>query len=95
MSSVRDIEPVTALKARTSALIRHVCETGSPVIITQNGRATAVLQDVESYQRQRDTLLLLKAVVQGDLDYRAGRVFTHEAARARLRSKLAEFKDGE
>jgi prevent-host-death family protein len=59
------IEPVTVLKTRSAELIRRARETRQPVIITQNGKATAVLQDVESYQRQREALLLLKYIALG------------------------------
>jgi prevent-host-death family protein len=95
MNTAKDIEPVTALKARTSELVRRVSETGNPIIITVNGRPGAVLQDVESYQRQRTSLLLLKAVVRGDQDWRTGRSLCHEEARARLRRKLAEISESE
>jgi prevent-host-death family protein len=95
MDTARDIEPVTALKARTSELVRRVSETGHPIVITVNGRPGAVLENVESWQRHRTALLLLKAVVRGDQDFRSGRSPTHKAARVRLRRKLAEIGEGE
>ena len=88
MDYLKNIEPVTTLKTRSSELIKRARKSGQPVIITQNGKPTAVLQDVESYQRQRDTLLLLQALVQGDVDYREGRSVPHEQAKARLADKL-------
>ncbi|MCU0727483.1 MAG: type II toxin-antitoxin system Phd/YefM family antitoxin [Planctomycetes bacterium] len=94
MDTARDIEPVTALKERTSELVRRVAKTGNPIVITVKGRPGAVLQDVASWQRQRTTLLLLKAVVQGDADFRAGRSLSHEAAIERLRGRLEEIGEG-
>ena len=69
-------------------LVKRARETGQPVVITQNGKATAVLQDVESFERQRHAMLLLKALVQGDIDYREGRSLTHGSARARVAKRL-------
>ena len=92
MNYADDIEPVTTLKTRSAELIRRARQTGQPVVITQNGKATAVLQDVESFQRQRETLLLLKALVQGDGDYQAGRNSTDKQARARLKKHLSKLR---
>ena len=91
MNYVDDIEPVTVLKTRSAELIKRARETRQPVVITQNGKPTAVLQDVESFQRQRQTLLLLKALVQGDRDYQSGRSLTHKQAQIRLKKTLSRL----
>ena len=82
------IEPVTVLKTRSAELIRRARETRQPVIITQNGKATAVLQDVESYQRQRQALMLLKYVALGERDLRDGAVLSDADADTHFRDKL-------
>ena len=43
MNVAKDIEPVTALKARSAELIRRARTGKQPIIITQNGKATAAL----------------------------------------------------
>ncbi len=88
------IEPVTALKTRTSELIRRVRETRQPVVITQNGKATAILQDVASFQRQRETLMLLKLAVQGDRDYQKASVLSDSEADAHFRARLERSQAG-
>ncbi|MFO8073308.1 MAG: type II toxin-antitoxin system Phd/YefM family antitoxin [Polyangia bacterium] len=88
MDSREKIRPVTDFKTRSAELIKNARESGRPVVITQHGRATAVLQDFESFERQRETLLLLKALVQGDLDYREGRSLPHPRAKQRLAALL-------
>lgn len=88
------IEPVTVLKTRSAELIRRARETRRPVVITQNGRATAVLQDVESFREQREALLLLKLLVQGTEELRAGRAVPHAEAKKRLDRKLRELRRG-
>ncbi len=89
------IEPVTVLKTRSAELIRRARETRQPVIITQNGKATAVLQDVESYQRQRQALVLLKYVALGERDLRDGAVLSDENADAHFRDKLKALAEDE
>ncbi len=95
MNYVDAIEPVTVLKTRSADLIRRAQQSGQPIIITQNGKATAVLQDVESYQRQREALLLLKYLARGEQDYREGRVMPDEEADERFRARLAAMKTGD
>lgn len=92
MSYADVIEPATALKTRLSELLRRARETGQPVILTQKGKATAVLQDLATYERQRRSLLFLKLVAQGERDFREGAVLSHEEADAHFRAKLAELK---
>ena len=86
------IEPVTGLKTKSAELIRKARESGQPVIITQNGKATAVLQGIEDFQRQREALLLLRHLARGDQQVRAGRAVSHARARRHFEDKLGEMK---
>ncbi len=86
------VEPVSILKSRSAELIRRARETGQPLIITQNGKATAVLQDIDSFQRQRDTLLLLMALAHGERDVAAGRTSSDAAVDQRMRRHLARLR---
>jgi prevent-host-death family protein len=93
MDLTEDIEPVTALKRGAADLINRAAERHSPIIITQNGRPTAVLQDVASYERQRRALHLLKLLAQGDRDHDTGRVHDTAAVDAAVRDRLAAHRD--
>jgi prevent-host-death family protein len=93
MDLTEDIEPVTALKRGASDLINRAAERHSPIVITQNGRPTAVLQDVASYERQRRALHLLKLLAQGDRDHDTGRVHDTAAVDAAVRDRLAARGD--
>ena len=87
------IEPVTVLKTKSAELIKRARETGQPIVITQNGKATAVLQDVESFQRQRDALLLLKLLSDRDAEVRAGHTVSHDEAIRQLDDLMAEISN--
>lgn len=74
MNISRDIKPVKYLKVNAADLLKQINETRRPVIITQNGEPTAVLQDVESYENMRKAIDMLKLISQGEQDVRNGRV---------------------
>jgi plasmid stabilization system protein ParE len=43
------------------------------MVITQNGEAAAVIQDIASYEATQETLALLKLLAMGNADIEAGR----------------------
>ena len=88
------IEPVTTLKTKSAELIRRAKESGQPIIITQNGRATAVLVDVESFERQREALLLLRYLAVGEDEIGKGKGVPHEEALHHFERKLKELRGG-
>ena len=59
------------------------------MLITQNGEAKAVLQDVASYEQAQETLALLKVLALGNQDLAAGRVKPVAQVLTRLRAKRA------
>ena len=90
MDLSNDVEPVTALKRSAADLIARATDRHSPIVITQNGKPTAVLQDVRSYQRQQRALHLLKLIAQGEQDHRTGRMHDQVSVDDLVNSRLAE-----
>ena len=88
MNLIEDIQPVTYLKGNAAHLLQQVNETRRPVIITQNGLARAVLQDPVSYESMRNTIALLKLMVQGEEDIRAGRLVEQDEVFSRIEARL-------
>ncbi|WP_448665238.1 type II toxin-antitoxin system Phd/YefM family antitoxin (plasmid) [Sphingomonas sp. CJ20] len=83
------VKPVSYLKAHAATLLRGLAERGAPLVITQNGEARAVLQDIASYEATQETMALLKLLALGTRDVEAGRVTPARAAIARLRAERA------
>jgi prevent-host-death family protein len=54
------VRPLSQVKARMSEIVENMVKTREKVIITQNGEARAVLQDIESYKEMQDSLAMLK-----------------------------------
>lgn len=59
------IRPISYLKAHASEIIRNLEKQGEPLVITQNGRAKAVVQGIESYEQTQETIALLKILALG------------------------------
>lgn len=69
-----DVKPITYLKNRTAELVREVSKNGRTMVITQNGEAKVVVMDVETYNRWRNSLALMKIIAQGEADVDAERL---------------------
>ena len=73
---------------RTAELVREVTENGRPITITQNGEAKVVLMDVESYDRWRSSMALLKMLALGEADVDRGRTVKQAEAFRRARKEI-------
>ena len=82
------IKPISDLKANAAGIIEEIAETRDPVIITQNGRATAVLQDVKSYEENEQAMALLKLLLLRQQDVIAGRAKPAREVLERLRRRI-------
>ena len=54
MDITKDIHAFTTFRNNSAAFLRRLKKTGRPVILTVNGKAAAVVQDAQSYQRLLD-----------------------------------------
>lgn len=68
------IKPISYLKANAAEVLHQLAEQRKPLVITQNGEARAVLQDVASYEETQETLALLKILALGNREIEQGRV---------------------
>ncbi|NBT92592.1 MAG: type II toxin-antitoxin system Phd/YefM family antitoxin [Betaproteobacteria bacterium] len=83
------VKPISYLKANAAEVLAHLTAHREPLLITQNGEAKAVLQDVASYEQAQETLALLKVLALGNQDLAAGRVKPVAQVLTRLRAKRA------
>lgn len=68
------IKPISYLKANAADVLEELNEQRKPLVITQNGEAKAVLQDVASYEETQETLALLKILALGNKQIEQGKV---------------------
>jgi prevent-host-death family protein len=72
----KDIHSVTTFRRNPGLLMKQLKKTKRPVVLTVKGRAAAVMQDAESYQRLLDIVAradVHEAIRQGLEDVTYGR----------------------
>lgn len=68
------IKPISYLKAHAAEIVRNLGKKREPLVITQNGEAKVVIQDIESYEQTQSTLALLKILALGNRQIEEGKV---------------------
>lgn len=58
------VAPITDLKIRSREIVKQLKETGRPMIITQRGRAAAIMESVESYERRESYYEVVEGILQ-------------------------------
>ena len=84
----QDIKPISYLKAKTADVINSVNENQRTIIITQNGEAKAVIQDIKTYENLQNSLNLLKLIVQSENDIENNEVIEQNKMFENLEQKL-------
>ncbi|MDJ0656763.1 MAG: type II toxin-antitoxin system Phd/YefM family antitoxin [Xanthomonadales bacterium] len=90
MSLAKQIKPISYLKAQTADAVKTVTETGEPLLITQNGEAKIVVQDIHSYEQTQEALALLKILALGEAEIERGETTSKSAAFIGARKRLEQ-----
>ena len=88
MQLSQTIKPISYLKSKTAEVIKSVNENRQTIIITQNGEAKAVVQDIKSYENLRNSLSLLKLIVQSEEDIQNKNITSQDEMFKDLEKKL-------
>jgi len=83
------IKPISYLKANAAEVIRQLARRREPLVITQNGEAKAVIQDIASFEEAQETMALLKILALGNRQIEERRVVPAGEAIRRLQGKKA------
>jgi prevent-host-death family protein len=83
------VKPISYLKANAAEVLAQLTEQRQPMLITQNGEAKAVLQDVASFEETQELLALLKILALGNQEVASGKLKPAADVIARLRAKSA------
>lgn len=93
MNYTNQIKPISYLKANAAEVLETLTQSREPMVITQNGEAKAVLQDVASYNETQETMALLKILALGNRDLEEGKVASANDVFARARSRARNVKE--
>ncbi|NQU62733.1 MAG: type II toxin-antitoxin system Phd/YefM family antitoxin [SAR324 cluster bacterium] len=87
MKLSNNIKPISYLKAHAADIIRNIGSHQEPLIITQNGEAKAIVQDIYSYEKEQETMAMLKILALGNQQIDKGGVIQVADALNRIREK--------
>ncbi|MGN6316902.1 type II toxin-antitoxin system Phd/YefM family antitoxin [Trinickia sp.] len=62
------VKPISYLKAEAAQIVKDLEDTGEPLVITQNGEAKLVVQDVRSYEQTQQMIAMLKLLAISERD---------------------------
>jgi prevent-host-death family protein len=84
------VRPISYLKAHTAKIIRELSAKRGTMVITQNGQARAVVQDIDSYEQTQESLVLLKLLAQSQRSVESGK---HKPVKKAFADLAARAKD--
>lgn len=90
MSKVPNIIPITDLRQDAASVLKRLRESKQPIFITQRGRAAAVIQSTEAYERGEHDRELLRVLARGDKEIAAGEGYDLKSVLAQADALLKE-----
>jgi prevent-host-death family protein len=79
MPKVRDSVPISDLRRDASAILKRVGSSREPLVITERGRATAVMLSLDAYEQSEEERQILLALARGEGEPQAGKGFSLDA----------------
>lgn len=92
MKLSESIKPISYLKTNASKLIKDVSDNQKTLIITLNGEAKVVLQDVRVFEKTQDTLALLKLLSMSTKELKNGKTRKISDTEKSMSKRIAELK---
>ncbi len=75
MTKLPNIVPITDLRQDATSIVNRLSTSQGPVIITQRGRAAAVMVSTEAYERSQHELEILRLLARGEKEIEVGEGF--------------------
>jgi prevent-host-death family protein len=87
------VKPMSYFKSHASEVIRDVVEKREAVVITLNGEAKAIIQDIREFEKMQDSLAMLKILAQSRKNLEEGKSVPVREAFRNIRKKVKDLKD--
>ncbi len=87
------IKPISYLKTHASEVIREVSKKHKTMIITHNGEAKVIVQDIHVYEQTQDSLALLKILAQSSSNIKKGHYSPARESFSNLGKRISERND--
>lgn len=78
------VELVTSLKRQATKILADLHESKEPILITEHGKPSAYLIDVQDYEYMQNRLSILEGIARGERSLSEGRTLTHREARGKM-----------
>jgi len=92
MPKIPNIVPITDLRQDATSILKRVAKSREPLIITQRGRATAVMVSIKDYEHSQHELELLRLLARGEREIEAGKGYDLDAVLAEADILLQELQ---
>jgi prevent-host-death family protein len=92
MTKIPNIVPITDLRQDATSIVKRVSAAREPLIITQRGRAAAVMVSVEAYEHFQHELELLRLLARGEKEVEKGRGYDLDTVLAEADRLLKEIQ---
>ena len=81
-------ELVTTLKRQATRVLADLHSSGEPVLITEHGRPSAYLVDVDSYEYNNNRMRILEGIARGERAIFEKRTFSQVEAKRKMKKWL-------
>lgn len=93
MKLSEDVKPISYFKSHASEVIRDIVKGHKTVVITQNGEAKVIVQNINDYEKTQESLALLKILAQSRKSLEEGKTRPFKEAFRDVRKKAAGFRE--
>lgn len=90
MAKIPEIIPVSHLRQHAAEVLRGVQQSKEPVVITQRGRAAAVMLSIDEFERVEHERQLLRLLARGEKEIAASEGYDLETVLAEADAMLAD-----
>ena len=84
----KDVHPLSEFRAKASQLIEDAQNSGRPMVITQNGKPTAVMVSASAWEDLMEDIALIRRRAEAEADLKAGRTYSSAQVREMMQNIL-------
>ena len=92
MPKIPNIVPITDLRQEATSILKRVAKSREPLIITQRGRAVAVMVSIKDYEHYQHELELLRLLARGEREIETSKGYALDAVLAEADILLQELQ---
>ena len=78
------VELVTSLKRQATKILADLHDTKEPVLITEHGKPSAYLVDVDDYEFMQNRLAILEGIARGERAIADDKIISHDEAKDKM-----------